>query len=270
MSRSAYDSLISPGPPLPKSHPSPAVIAKLYIHVESSYSSARSLAKTHSEGDVSSDLRKYLANEATVALGLAHKWLGVDAGESGSRSGHAVAFLELARNELEGLKDAGKKVSLGKGSDNQKPKRNRIANELESVTTFLKNYQKLNDTVRRSGLFLPFSDPACSFRCISNKFHISMNCNLWSQAGDQFSLLNLLKPHDQYLDLCFQQVHNSSPTETRHPQIITRAHKAHMLVLDPTFNPSDIFISCIVYYMLPIYRTCPDWGSRLGYIIPSN
>ena len=156
MSRSAYDSLISPGPPLPNSHPSPAAIAKLYLHVESGYSSARSLAKTHSDGDVSSDLRRYLANEATVALGLAHKWLGVDAGESGSRAGHAVAFLKLAKGELEGLKDAGKKVLLGKGSDNQKPKRNRIANELDSVTTFLKNYQKLNDSVRHFEFLMPF------------------------------------------------------------------------------------------------------------------
>jgi hypothetical protein len=149
MSRSAYDSLISPGPPLPKSHPSPAVIAKLYIHVESGYSSARSLAKTHSEGDVSSELRKYLANEAAVALALAHKWLGVDAGESGSRGGHAVAFLKLAKGELEGLKDGGKIVSLGtKGNDNQRPNRSRIISELNSVSMFLKNYQKLNDTVR--------------------------------------------------------------------------------------------------------------------------
>jgi hypothetical protein len=148
MSKSAYDSLLSPGPPLPKSHPSPAVVAKLYIHVESGYSSAGSLAKTHSEGDISSDLRRYLTNEASFALALSHKWLGVDAGESGSKGGHAVAFLKLAKGQLEGLKDVGKKVSLGKGSDNKKPKRNRIVNELDSVTTFLKNYQKLNDTVR--------------------------------------------------------------------------------------------------------------------------
>lgn len=148
MSKSTYDSLISPGPPLPKSHPSPAVIAKLYIHVGSEYSSARSLAKTHSEGDVASELRKYLANEANIALALAHKWLGVDAGESGSRSGQAVAFLKLAKSELEGLKDGGKIVSLGgKGSDNQRPNKNRIVNELDSISMFLKNYQKLNDTV---------------------------------------------------------------------------------------------------------------------------
>ncbi|KAF8575093.1 hypothetical protein K439DRAFT_1545866 [Ramaria rubella] len=147
MSKSAYDSLISPGPPLPKSHPSPALIAKLYVHVASGYSSARSLAKTHSEGDVSSDLRKYLANEAAVALALAHKWLGVDAGESGSRGGDAVAFLIWAKDELDALKEGGKKVSLGKASDNQRPKKSRILSELDSAVTFLKNYQKLNDTV---------------------------------------------------------------------------------------------------------------------------
>jgi len=147
MSKSAYDSLLSPGPPLPKSHPSPALIAKLYLHVGSGYSSARSLAKTYSEADVSSDLRKYLANEATLALALAYKWLGVDAGESGTRGGAAIAFLKLAKTELEGLKEGGKMVSLGKANDNQKPKKSRITEELETVTVFLKQYQKLNDSV---------------------------------------------------------------------------------------------------------------------------
>ena len=149
MSKSAYDSLMSPGPPLPKSHPSPALIAKLYLHIESGYSSARSLAKTHSEGDVSSELRKYLASEAVFALALAHKWLGVDAGESGSKSGQAVSFLKLAKGELEALKDGGRKVLIGKGSDNQRSKGSRILNELDSMSTFLRNYQKTNDTVRQ-------------------------------------------------------------------------------------------------------------------------
>ena len=150
MSKSAFDSLISPGPPLPKSHPSPALIAKLFLHVETGYSSARSLAKIHTAGDVSSDLRKYLTNEASFALALAHKWLGVDAGESGTRGGDSVAFLKWAKAELEGLKGGGKKVSLGRASDNQKAAKNRISDELDTVNVFLKHYQKLNDSVRRS------------------------------------------------------------------------------------------------------------------------
>lgn len=147
MSKSAYDSVISPGPPLPKSHPFPALLAKLYIHAAYSYSSARSLAKTHSEGDVSSDLRKYLAHEATLAQALAHKWLGVGAGETGSRTGDAVAFLKWAKADLESLGGDAKKLSLAKGHENKKPKKSRITDELESISSFLQYYKKMNDTV---------------------------------------------------------------------------------------------------------------------------
>jgi len=148
MSKSAYDSLIAPGPPLPKSHPSPALIAKLYIHASSSFASARSLAKTHSEGDVSSDLRKYLGHETILAEALSHKWLGVDAGETRGRAGDAIAFLKWAKTELEGLGGEAKKVTLGKGSENKKPKKSKISDELESVLSFLSTYKKMNDTVR--------------------------------------------------------------------------------------------------------------------------
>lgn len=37
---------ITPGPPLPKSHPSPSLLAKLHLNVAALYESARSLAKT--------------------------------------------------------------------------------------------------------------------------------------------------------------------------------------------------------------------------------
>lgn len=147
MSKSAYDSLISPGPPLPKSHPSPALIAKLSLHVTSCYSSALSLANSHNEGEVSQHLRKYLVNEGALALALAHKWLGVDAGESGQRGGDAVAFLEWAKSELEEFKEGVRKISISKGSDNQRPKKSRITEELSTVTVFLHNYKKLNDSV---------------------------------------------------------------------------------------------------------------------------
>jgi hypothetical protein len=149
MTKAAYDSVVSPGPPLPKSHPSPGLIAKLYIQAASGYSSARSLVKTHSDGEVSSDLRKYLANEINLSLALVHKWLGVEAGESGSgsRAGAAVGFLKWARTDLDGHAGMGGKVSLGKTTDNTKTKKSRITYEMESISTFLKHYQKLNDSV---------------------------------------------------------------------------------------------------------------------------
>ncbi|GJJ06365.1 hypothetical protein Clacol_000556 [Clathrus columnatus] len=146
MTKAVYETTLSPGPPLPKSHPFPALIAKLYIHCASCYSSARSLAKTFGDGDVSSDLQKYLTNENSFTLALAYKWLGVDAGESGSRAGIAVGFLNLARTELESSHNT-KKSLLGKGGDIGKENKLWISTELDSVTIFLKSYRKLNDTV---------------------------------------------------------------------------------------------------------------------------
>ncbi|TFY69897.1 hypothetical protein EVJ58_g133 [Rhodofomes roseus] len=46
LSRAAFDSTITPGPPLPKSHPSPMLISKLHLECAALYTSARSLAKT--------------------------------------------------------------------------------------------------------------------------------------------------------------------------------------------------------------------------------
>src|SRR5882762_1742694 len=104
LSKSAYDSTITPGPPLPTSHPSPALIAKLHLECASLYSSARSLAETPTkskgknlssgmDSEVSIDLRKYLTDECVFHGALARKWLGVDAGENSSpKGGEAVGF----------------------------------------------------------------------------------------------------------------------------------------------------------------------------------
>jgi len=161
LSKSAYDSNIAPGPPLPKSHPPPALLAKLHIECASLYSSARLLAKTpgstqssskESSKDVSFDLRRYLNNQASLHSALSHKWLGVEAGEkAGSetdKGGEAVAFLQWAKKELEEVKDGGKFISLG-SSDKEKEEqwKARINDELASVTVFFKYYKKMNDTV---------------------------------------------------------------------------------------------------------------------------
>ncbi|KAF8198069.1 hypothetical protein BJ912DRAFT_922770 [Pholiota molesta] len=115
LSKSAYESNIAPGPPLPKSHPPPALLAKLHIECASLYSSARLLAKTPASSKSPSDLRHYLANQATLHNALSHKWLGVDAGEKGGaeKGGEAVAFLQWAKKELDEIKDTGKLPSLG-------------------------------------------------------------------------------------------------------------------------------------------------------------
>lgn len=157
LSKSAFDSVVTPGPPLPKSHPSPALIAKLHLECASLYASARSLAKTlgssksrdGAEGEVSTDIRRYLANEAAFHDALAHKWLGVDAGENGGDAGggKAVAFVAWAKKELEELKDGRKGLSMGKDKEKKELRKGRIGEELEMTTTFLKHYKKMNDTV---------------------------------------------------------------------------------------------------------------------------
>ena len=134
LSKAAFESTLTPGPPLPKSHPSPALVAKLHLECASLYSSARSLVKTpgasksssksklkmslgrdkdrNANGDdetgeeVAPELRRYLADEIALHAALARKWLGVDAGEHGgtSKGGIAVGFLVWAKKELEELK----------------------------------------------------------------------------------------------------------------------------------------------------------------------
>lgn len=160
LSKSAYDSTITPGPPLPTSHPSPALIAKLHLECASLYSSARSLAMTPSsskskgkgnissgaDAEVSADLRRYLADEGIFHGALARKWLGIDAGENGgtSKGGEAVAFLAWAKKELEELKDGGRGLGIGK---EKKERKDKVLEELDSVTVFWKYYKKLNDSV---------------------------------------------------------------------------------------------------------------------------
>ncbi|CDO68961.1 hypothetical protein BN946_scf184782.g9 [Trametes cinnabarina] len=180
LSKAAFESTVSPGPPLPKSHPSPALVAKLHLECASLYSSARSLVKTPGASKSSSkhrmklsfgkdrshqdtgpeetgeeaapELRRYLADEIALHNALAHKWLGVDAGEHGgtSEGGVAVGFLAWAKKELEELRGGS---SSGGVMDNEREKemrerrRARVQDELESTNTFLVGYKRMNDTM---------------------------------------------------------------------------------------------------------------------------
>lgn len=149
LSRAAYDSTISPGPPLPKSHPSPALIAKLHLECSSLYSSARTLAKTPSE-EVSGELRKYLKDEAGFHGALGRKWLGVDCGENGGteKGGDAVAWTAWAKKELEELK-GGKGIGIGGKAEKEKKekRKDKFVDELESTNVFWKHYTKVNDSL---------------------------------------------------------------------------------------------------------------------------
>ena len=162
LSKAAFDSNIAPGPPLPSSHPSPGLIAKMHLECVSLYSSARSLIKTagtrkrpssapDSTGEVSADLRRYLADQDALQSALAHKWLGVEAGEKGGtqRGGDAVGFMTWAKKELQELKDGRLSINLARGGDKdvKDQLKQKIADELDSVNVFHKYYKKANDSV---------------------------------------------------------------------------------------------------------------------------
>lgn len=155
-SKSAYESNIAPGPPLPVSHPSPSLLAKLHLECASLYGSARSLVKSVGAskiGDsstIASDLRKHLADEAAFHTALGHKWLGVFAGEKGGsdKAGEAIAFLAWAKKELEDLKESSKMVSMGKGEREKAERRKtKLGDEIATVALFHKQYKQMNDSV---------------------------------------------------------------------------------------------------------------------------
>ncbi|KAG8929817.1 hypothetical protein FRC02_005020 [Tulasnella sp. 418] len=155
MSKSAYDSTIIPGPPLPKSHPSPSLVAKLYINAEELYSSSRGLllSANSEKSEVDAELRRHVGDQATLCSALAHKWLGVDAGEQSGKCGDAVAYLKWAKEELEGLRETKLKLtSLSKDNRKERSERkDRFTYEVDLVKNFLDHYQRLNDAVH----FLP-------------------------------------------------------------------------------------------------------------------
>ncbi|KAG2055302.1 hypothetical protein BDR06DRAFT_954048 [Suillus hirtellus] len=161
LSKSAYDNAISPGPPLPKSHPSIPLIFKFHLECVSLYSSARALAMTlgstrpsssssnpDSNAEVCVELRRYLADASAFHTALAHKWLGVDAGESGvhEKGGEAVAWLLWAKKELEDMKESGLGIAAGRDRE-KRGRKGRVADELESVGVFLAHYKKINDSL---------------------------------------------------------------------------------------------------------------------------
>ena len=183
LSKAAYESTLSPGPPLPKSHPSTVLLAKLHLDCAALYSSARTLAMTPSKssltsglkssfgsasksqsdsgggsGEVSADLLKYLERESKFHAAIAHKWLGVDAGETATpgKGGEAVGFLKWAQQELEDLHTPRLSRGLGLGRDATKDRdqdgkrqdrKAKTEKELKSVKVFLEHYRRINDSV---------------------------------------------------------------------------------------------------------------------------
>ncbi|KAH9987014.1 hypothetical protein BJV74DRAFT_843175 [Russula compacta] len=154
MTKSSYDSIVAPGPPLPASHPSPALLAKLHLEASTLCASAESLlripASRKNDMEVTEPLLLYARDGAALHGALARKWLGADAGARDA-SGVAVGFLGWAKRELDAQRDgggAGPRVG-GKeeGRDGRRERRERITAEAEDVAQFLRYYTKINDTL---------------------------------------------------------------------------------------------------------------------------
>jgi hypothetical protein len=100
-------------------------------------------------GALSNAFMKYLTKSHTVAMARAYLWLGVDRGERG-QYGESLAFLQLAREEVESL-SSGKKISIGPTGDRKRDERRKFSAEREStlaaVLAWSKSYTQLNDTV---------------------------------------------------------------------------------------------------------------------------
>jgi hypothetical protein len=172
-----------PGPPLPSNHPSPTLLAKLYLHVTRLYNSSRALFKAHAsdpsssttrrlfrsdkieepdsaEGGLLAGFKRYLKKEALLSQALAHKWLGVDAGENGkgARVGEAICLCKSAQSRLQDMEDGAlrekmKGFGIGKSNEKRKEERKarkgRVERDLEDVIAWVKSYTRQNDTVSR-------------------------------------------------------------------------------------------------------------------------
>lgn len=165
------------GPPLAKGHPSPSLIAKLFLNVLTLYTSALSLVLSCQSSktsfrktddaplrteDPSTDLVRYLSEGRSYAESMSRKWLGIDAGESGdsARIGEAIVWLRAARQALDeggsatgstagSTKGGGVFGKLGRtGKEEKRERKGRVGDGLASVEAFLSVYEKTNDTVR--------------------------------------------------------------------------------------------------------------------------
>lgn len=170
--------------PLPKGHPPPSLLAKLFIHLYTLYNSSRSLLKTVGSGaggkpakkssssysssqdvitqvqiddEVIPELLEYTKKEANLAQIRARKWLGVEEAEKG-QVGVGIAWLQDALEKTKTgatttnkMKIKGLKIG-GMGNNNEKEQTNkerasRTAEERNHILAFLDVYTQLNNTV---------------------------------------------------------------------------------------------------------------------------
>jgi hypothetical protein len=156
LTKSSYDSTVASGPPFPASHPSPALLAKLHLEASALYATADSLlripaARKH-DMEVAEQLLLFARDGAALHGALARKWLGADAGVHDSL-GVAVGFLMVAKRDLEALRDGSARPGGGGGTkgevrDGRRERRERIAAEAEDAGRLMRQFKRINDSVR--------------------------------------------------------------------------------------------------------------------------
>lgn len=190
---------LTPGPPLPARHASPGLLAKLHLHTSALYHEAHAMlrqvldpgrAKTLPKlkwdpraSDIATSACRYMQHEAQWHRALAHKWLGIDAGEQAGDMGWGIAHLRLSlellqalvpRSALDALR-VRRPITMRLRSAEE-----RMALEYASVSRWLGAYTKTNDTVTfhrvpgaqevqqytpegRPALFPKTFEPRCAF-----------------------------------------------------------------------------------------------------------
>jgi hypothetical protein len=210
LTKSSYDSTVAPGPPLPASHPSPALLAKLHLEASTLCASADSLlripASRKNDMEVAEPLLLYARDGAALHGALARKWLGADAGAHDA-PGLAVGFLGWAKRELDVLRDGGARSHGGgkeEGRDGRRERRGRIAAEAEDAAQFLRYYTRMNDTVRacacrHEAFRVPGvadwpSRPPLLLSCRSNPCHLRLICRRGCRLAASRSPSKRLRP----------------------------------------------------------------------------
>jgi hypothetical protein len=116
------------------------------------------LAAEAADSDMIPELKRYLRKEALLSSALAHKWLGIDAGENSKpqRIGEALAWISECRSRLAELEDGKvaekmKGLGIGKSAERRKESRRarqgRIEREAADADAWIASYKKMNETV---------------------------------------------------------------------------------------------------------------------------
>ncbi|KAH9816232.1 hypothetical protein DFH28DRAFT_966506 [Melampsora americana] len=155
LSRSVMEHHTTPGAGLPKSHPSPGLLAKLQLNIHALYSGAFDslslvIPGSGANAEVAGAFRDYLRDGRQFSLGLGYKWLGIDAGEQSSRYAEAVGWLSLARESLKAVGGGGRTMVVvrnGAIKSERARRKGKTEHELDEVDRFMKAYEQINRTV---------------------------------------------------------------------------------------------------------------------------